>query len=76
MLCTGKIIREGQLNGAHTRARGARAWGPDTRAVRSNHHVRGVGGQQTGAVAEQQGETPGTEVGEAAGQVGRLYKLI
>lgn len=39
MLRTGKEIREGQLHGAHARARGARTGGPNTRVVCSDYHV-------------------------------------
>ena len=76
MLCTGKKVGEGQLHGAHSGAGGAGAGGPDACVVWSYHHVGRVGSEEAGAVAQQQGKTPGTEVGETPGQVSRLDKLI
>lgn len=76
MLCTGEKVGEGQLHGAHAGAGRAGTGGPDARAVWSYHHVGRVGGKEVGAIAKQQRKTPGTEVGKAAGQVGRLDKFI
>lgn len=75
MLRAGEKVREGQLHGAHAGAGGAGAGGPDARAARSDHHVGRVG-SKAGAIAQQQGKAPGTEVGETTRQVGRLDKLI
>lgn len=76
MLCTGKKVGEGQLHRAHAGARGPGAGGPDARAVWAYYHMGRVGSKEAGAVAQQQRQTPGTEIGETTGQVGRLDKLI
>lgn len=76
VLCAGEKVGEGQLHRAHAGAGGPGAGGPDARAVWAYYHMGRVGGKEAGAVAQQQRQTPGTEIGETTGQVGRLDKLI
>lgn len=75
MLCAQEESRRGQLHRAHAGARGPGlgtmrgCFGPIITWGR-------VGSKEAGAVAQQQRQTPGTEIGETTGQVGRLDKLI
>lgn len=76
VLRAGNKVGEGQLHGAHAGAGRPGAGGPEARAVWAYHHMGRVGGKEAGAVAQQQRQAPGTEIGETTGQVGRLDKLI
>lgn len=76
VLRAGEEIGAGQLYRAHHGPRGGRTRGCQRRVTWSNNHMRRVCSHKVGTITQQQRQAPGTEIGEAAGQVSGLHKLL